>query len=235
MWEVFSILKSCVHCRCWPSTVCMSSANRLWKTARTGSRSSRLQRQNQSHLKYSWSVARYVMCVRDVEFCCFFVVRCNYLISLGFFSLRFMFYIKLVLFPLPCICLSQHCSVSISVWHVFIGFQYVWNKLLKRHYIVTRILHKKNKLQTLIMQFSTLFLCPVISLRNIRITNDRQLCKNKEDTTSEVEDKDKEEGSEKGINIADYVCCKNWCKNAENMLKYVCLSLLMNVHNQSFL
>lgn len=46
------------------------------------------------------------------------------------------------------------------------------------------------------MQFSALFLCPVISLRNIWITNDRQLCKNKEDITPEVEDKDEEEGSD---------------------------------------
>lgn len=195
MWEVFSIPKTCVHCRCWPSIVCMSSANRLWKTARTGSRSSRLQHQNQSHLKYSWSDVRYVMCVRDVEFCWnVFVVSCNYLIS-SFFFFFAIYVLRRACFISP----SMHLFVAALFCKYFCLTCFYWFSIsLEQTFKTTLRCHpnppQKNKPHTLIMQFSALFLCPVISLRNIRITNDRQLCKNKEDITPEIEDEDEEEG-----------------------------------------
>lgn len=84
-------------------------------------------------------------------------------------------------------------------------------------------------------------LCPVTVLRNIRITADRQLCKDKKDITSEVEEnKDEAEGViNRGIKyivaprrrLIDYV----WGKNAEIRFQtqYVCLFLLRNVHLSS--
>lgn len=51
-----------------------------------------------------------------------------FILYLHFFSVWYMFYLELVLFSFPCICLLQHYFVSISV---FLGFQSVWNKPLK--------------------------------------------------------------------------------------------------------
>lgn len=90
-WELFSSFLTLVS-RCWPSTVCMSSVSRLWKTARTGSRSSCLQPRNQNHSEYSWSDARYVVCLGDI--------LVESLVGSCFFWAVFTLYLHLFLYDL---------------------------------------------------------------------------------------------------------------------------------------
>lgn len=119
--------------RCWPSTVCMSSVSRLWKTARTGSRSNRLQHQNQNHSEYSWSDVRYVVCWGEILVgsfvgSYFFVLSCVHFISSSF-PLWFMFYMRFFVFPfmhlfVTAIFCKYFCLTC------FFSLQCVWNKLL---------------------------------------------------------------------------------------------------------
>lgn len=69
---LFLSLSPSTFCRCWPSTVFSSSASRLWRTARTGSRSRRRQRPSQSRSKCNWTGAGWV------SFPLFFSTSCRF-------------------------------------------------------------------------------------------------------------------------------------------------------------
>lgn len=73
-------------CRCWPSTACSSSASRPWRTARTGSRSRRRRRPSQSHSKYSWTGAGWVLFFADLADSNVLISPVSYLLPLDFVS-----------------------------------------------------------------------------------------------------------------------------------------------------
>lgn len=72
-----------------------------------------------------------MLCVRDV--CVWsFVGCCCVHLKPSLFYFWFLLYFRLVLFPFPCICLSQQCSVSMSDW-CFSFFSIYWKQALERH------------------------------------------------------------------------------------------------------
>lgn len=79
--------------RYWPSITCLSSASRLWRTVRTGSRSRLLQHPNRNRSKYSWNDARWGSKCFWVQ--TFFVVLINLCCTFEHFNIPSMYRISL--------------------------------------------------------------------------------------------------------------------------------------------